>query len=155
MKKLGANLHRIMQLSTPKNVIKYSKVWFRIRDPRSGKTYSGSRIQRVKNAPDPGSGTFVFTILPQSSFLCFWAGSWAARWAWSCSCADRYSSSPVRRCSPKNRGNNNQSIMAELVHKYWLIEIITSYGQFLDPENWRITYWGGGGGGVGAWNEPH
>jgi hypothetical protein len=33
---------------------------FGIRDPRSGilkKTYSGSQIQRVKKAPDPGSGS--------------------------------------------------------------------------------------------------
>ncbi len=75
----------------------------------------------------------VSEILPRSSFLCFWAGSWAAQWAWSCSCAGRYSSSPGQKCSPKNRGSD-QSIMAELVQKYWLI-IITSYGQFLVPEH--------------------
>jgi hypothetical protein len=61
-----ANFQRISELFTQKIVTKLSKVWVwdpgsEIRDPE--KTYSGSRIQGVKKAPDPGSGsaTLVFS----------------------------------------------------------------------------------------------
>jgi hypothetical protein len=49
-KKIWANFQSIIELFTPKNVSKLSKIWvwdpgYEIRDPGSGKTYSGSRIQ--------------------------------------------------------------------------------------------------------------
>ena len=57
-KKIWANFQRIIELFTQKIVTKLSKIWFwdpvsEIRDPE--KTYSGSRIQRLKRhrIPDP------------------------------------------------------------------------------------------------------
>jgi hypothetical protein len=59
-KKIGAHFQRVIELFTPKIVTKLSKIWIwdpgsEIRNPE--KTYSVSRIQGVKKAPDPGSGS--------------------------------------------------------------------------------------------------
>jgi hypothetical protein len=58
-KKIWANFQRILELFTQKLITKLSKIWvwdpgFGIQDPRSGKTYSGSRIQGQKGT---GSAT--------------------------------------------------------------------------------------------------
>jgi hypothetical protein len=76
-KKICANFQRIIELFTQKIVPKLSKicVWdsgSEIQDPE--KAYSGSRIldpgARVKNAPDPGSGSA--TLLVRSGFGKIW-----------------------------------------------------------------------------------
>ncbi len=63
-KKIWANFQRIVEFFTQKIVIMLSNIWVwdpgsGIRDPGSGKTYSGSRIQGSKRhrIPDPGSGS--------------------------------------------------------------------------------------------------
>jgi hypothetical protein len=47
-KKISANFQRIIELLTQKLSLSSKKYWFGIRDPGSGKTYSGSRI-RIRN----------------------------------------------------------------------------------------------------------
>jgi hypothetical protein len=58
-KKIWANLQRITEILTQKTVIKLSKIWFQIQDPRSGIRKNLFQIpdSRVKKAPDPGSGS--------------------------------------------------------------------------------------------------
>ncbi len=53
--KIWASFQRIIELFTKNIVKKLLKIWSW--DPGSGKTYSGSRIQGSKKAPDPGSAT--------------------------------------------------------------------------------------------------
>jgi hypothetical protein len=63
-KKILAKFQRIIELFTQKIVTKLSKVWdpgSEIRD-HPEKTYSGSRIQGVKKAPDPGSGSATLQV---------------------------------------------------------------------------------------------
>ncbi len=67
-KKFWANFQRIIELFTQKIVTKLSKIWIwdpgsETRDPE--KTYSGSRIQGSKRAPDPWSRS---ATLLKSSF---------------------------------------------------------------------------------------
>jgi hypothetical protein len=59
-KKLWANLQGIMELFTPKNSIKLSKIW--VWNPRSGKNLFRIPDPGVKKAPDPGSGSAILII---------------------------------------------------------------------------------------------
>ncbi len=67
-KKIWANFQRIIELFTQKIVAKLSKIWVRdpgseIRDPE--KTYSGSRIQGSKKAPDPDQQHWLYEFTPR------------------------------------------------------------------------------------------
>ncbi len=58
---MWSNLQRIIEHFNQKIVIRLSKIW--VWDQRTRKkTFSGSQIQGIKNAPDPGSGTLVFRL---------------------------------------------------------------------------------------------
>jgi hypothetical protein len=66
-KKIWANFQGIIEIFIQKIVTKLSKIWIwdpgsEIRDPK--KTYSGSRIQGSKKAPDPESATLEFGSPP-------------------------------------------------------------------------------------------
>jgi hypothetical protein len=73
-KKIWSNLARIIELSTHKIVMKLSKIW--VWDPRSGKTYSGSRGQKRHRIPNPGSGTLP--LASSNIVLCtvHWPNVW-------------------------------------------------------------------------------
>jgi hypothetical protein len=68
-KKFWANFQRIIELFTQKIVTKLSKIW--VWDPGSGirkKTYSASRIQGLKKAPDLGSGPATLITISHPLF---------------------------------------------------------------------------------------
>ncbi len=64
-KKICANLRRIIELFSKKIVIKLSKIWFGIRDPRTGIRELENPIwhpgSRGQNGTGPGSATLVKT----------------------------------------------------------------------------------------------
>ncbi len=67
-KKLWANLQRIIELFTQKNVIKLSTIWAgglgsETREPGSGKNLFRIPDRGVKKAPDPGSGSATLPSL--------------------------------------------------------------------------------------------
>ncbi len=65
-KKIWTNLQWIIELFTPKIVIKFSKILFGVRDPGSGKDILRIPDPGVKKAPDPGSwSATLFTRKPQ------------------------------------------------------------------------------------------